>query len=150
MFIKVAKVIFENTPLNLNLHSHCLAQAVDFFCCVGTLRSPKQRAVVQVRWFKPPVGWFRACLVKNFSSLNFRHSISITHHSSLITHHSSLITHFFTLFMGPTPVSRYSVVFFFFFFSFLFFSWVGVGFSFFSFFFLFLGCRSFFFFFSWG
>ena len=59
MFIKVAKVIFENTPLNLNLHSHCLAQAVDFFCCVGTLRSPKQRAVVQVRWFKPPVGWFK-------------------------------------------------------------------------------------------
>ena len=28
---------------------------------------------------------------KHFSSLNFRHSISVTHHSSLITHHSSLI-----------------------------------------------------------
>ena len=25
--------------------------------------------------------WLRACLVKHFSSLNFRHSISITHHS---------------------------------------------------------------------
>ena len=34
---------------------------------------------------------FRACLGNHFSSLNFRHSISITHHSSLITHHSSLI-----------------------------------------------------------
>ena len=75
----------------------------------------------------------RACLDNKKSSLNFRHSISITHHSSLITHYSSLITHhsffhthlatsllfsslnFFTLFMGPTPVSRYSVFFFFFF-----------------------------------
>ena len=50
------KVIFENTPLNLNLHSHCLAQVVDFFFYVGNLRSPKQRAIIQVRWIKPPVG----------------------------------------------------------------------------------------------
>ena len=57
-------------------------------------------------------GRIRACLGKHFLSLNFRHSISITHYSSLITYHSSLITHFFTLFMGPTPVSRY--IFFFF------------------------------------
>ena len=42
-------------------------------------------------------GIFRACLNKEISSLNFRHSISITHHSQLITHHSSLITQFFTL-----------------------------------------------------
>ena len=33
----------------------------------------------------------RACLDNKKSSLNFRHSISVTHHSSLITHHSSLI-----------------------------------------------------------
>ena len=53
---------------------------------------------------------------KEFSSLNFHHSISITHHSSLITHHSFFHTHlatslyfhhsiFFTLFMSPTPVT---------------------------------------------
>ena len=46
------------------------------------------------------------------------HSISVTQFSSLITHHSFFHTHlatsflfsslnFFTLFMGPTPVSRY-------------------------------------------
>ena len=35
----------------------------------------------------------RACLDNKKSSLNFRHSIFITHHSSLITHISSLITH---------------------------------------------------------
>ena len=51
------------------------------------------------------------------------HSISVTQFSSLITHHSFFHTHlatsflfsslnFFTLFMGPTPVSRY--IFFFF------------------------------------
>ena len=71
-------------------------------------------------------------MVKHFSSLNFRHSISITHHSSLITHHSFFHTHlaisllfsslnFFTLFMGLTPISQYSVFFLFFIFLFLFF-----------------------------
>ena len=47
----------------------------------------------------------RGCLDAKISSLNFRHSISITHHSLLITHHSSLnfshpfgtITHFLSL-----------------------------------------------------
>ena len=39
----------------------------------------------------------RACLANKISSLNFRHSISITHHSSLITHHSLLITHYLSL-----------------------------------------------------
>ena len=54
------------------------------------------------------------------------HSISVTQFPSLITHHSFFHTHlatsflfsslnFFTLFMGPTPVSRYNVFSFFFF-----------------------------------
>ena len=58
---------------------------------------------------------FRGYLDHFFSSLNFRHSISITQHSSLITHHSKYHTclalllnfhHsiFFTLFVGPIPV----------------------------------------------
>ena len=66
---------------------------------------------------------FRGCLDNKKPSLNFRHSISITHHSSLITHILSLITHhsnfhirlpsssnsyhsiFLTLFMDPTTVT---------------------------------------------
>ena len=66
---------------------------------------------------------FRACLDNKKPSLNFRHSISITHHSALITHILSLITHhsnfhirlpsssnsyhsiFLTLFMDPTTVT---------------------------------------------
>ena len=59
----------------------------------------------------------RACLANKIWSLNFRHSIFITHHSifhiclpsSLSFHHSL----FFTLFGGPTPIT---VQFFFFFF----------------------------------
>ena len=70
---------------------------------------------------------FRACLGKLFSSLNFRHSISITHHSSFITHNSSLnfshpfgiITQFLSLnifhtICGLIPVSWYSYFLFFF------------------------------------
>ena len=59
-------------------------------------------------------------IITQFPSLNFRHSSLITHHSFFHTHlatsflFSSL--NFFTLFIGPTPVSRYSVFFFFFFF----------------------------------
>ena len=51
--------MFDNAPLNLNLHNYCLAQAVEFFYCVGTMRKAKQRTIVQVKWFKPPVGWFK-------------------------------------------------------------------------------------------
>ena len=44
----------------------------------------------------PKVQWLGASLANKIWSLNFRHSISITHHSSLITHHSLLTTQFFT------------------------------------------------------
>ena len=77
----------------------------------------------------PKVQWLGACLANKIWSLNFRHSISITHHSSLITYHSifhirlpsSLNFHhslFFTLFGSPR-LWRCS---FFFSFSFFFFS----------------------------
>ena len=52
---------------------------------------------------------------KLFSSLNFHHSISITHHSFFHTHLATsllfLSLNFFTLFMGPTPVSQYNFFF---------------------------------------
>ena len=58
----------------------------------------------------------RACLANKKWSLNFRHSIFITHHSFFHTHLATSLLfsslNFFTLFMGPTPVSRY--IFFFF------------------------------------
>ena len=59
---------------------------------------------------------FRGCLATIFWSLNFRHSslITLKYHvclaPSLTSHHSI----FFTLFVGPIPVTRCSFFFFFF------------------------------------
>ena len=109
------------TALFSTIHEfYCIIQTNFFFTySIFSILLPKQK--------------LRACLANKISSLNFRHSISITHHSSLITHNSSLITYhsifhirlpsslnfhhslFFTLFGGPTPVT---VQFFFFFFFF--------------------------------
>ena len=48
-------------------------------------------------------------------SLNFRQSIFITHHSFFHTHLATSLLfsslNFFTLFMGPTPISQYSFFF---------------------------------------
>ena len=49
-------VVFENIALNMNLHSHCLSQALEFFFCVGKVRKVNQRSLIQVSWSKPPEG----------------------------------------------------------------------------------------------
>ena len=58
-------------------------------------------------------------IITQFPSLNFHHSSLITHHSFFHTHLATSLLfsslNFFTLFIGPTPVSWYSVFFFFFF-----------------------------------
>ena len=55
-------------------------------------------------------------MITQFPLLNFHHSSLITHHSFFHTHLATSLLfsslNFFTLFMGPTPVSRY--IFFFF------------------------------------
>ena len=93
-------------------------------------------------------------MVTQFPLLNFHHSSLITHHSFFHTHLATSLLfsslNFFTLFMGPTLVSRYNFFFFSglalavcFFFSFLFLGWP------FSFFFFWVGagCSDFFFYF---
>ena len=61
----------------------------------------------------------RPCLVCFFSLLNFYHSIFVTHHSSLITLNTTPVWHhhsiFFTLFVGPIPVTHCRVFFIFYF-----------------------------------
>ena len=52
-------VVFENIPLNMNLHSHCLSQALEFFFCVGKVRKVNQRSLIQVSWSKLPDEWFK-------------------------------------------------------------------------------------------
>ncbi|KAL0006134.1 hypothetical protein SO802_013695 [Lithocarpus litseifolius] len=53
------KVVFENSPLNMNLHGLCLSQAIEFSFCVGKLRMVNQRFLIQVSWSKPPEGWYK-------------------------------------------------------------------------------------------
>ena len=66
---------------------------------------------------------YRGCLYSFFWSLNFHHSSLITYNSSLITHHlkhhvclaPSLTSHhsiFFTLFVGPIPITGADFFFF--------------------------------------
>ena len=40
------KVVFDNIPLNMNLHNFCLSQALDFFFCVGKARKVSQRSFI--------------------------------------------------------------------------------------------------------
>ena len=53
------RVCFENTPLNLNLHKSCINQALEFFFCVGKVRSQRQSVLIPVKWLKPPTGWMK-------------------------------------------------------------------------------------------
>ena len=52
-------VVFENIPLNMNLHNHYLSQALEFFFCVGKVRKVNQRSLIQVSWSKLPDEWFK-------------------------------------------------------------------------------------------
>ena len=53
------KVVFDNIPLNMNLHNLCLSQALEFFFCVRKVRKVNQRCFIQVSWTKPLEGWFK-------------------------------------------------------------------------------------------
>ena len=40
------RVVFDNIPLNTNLHGLCLSQAVEYFYCVGKMRKVSQRVLM--------------------------------------------------------------------------------------------------------
>ena len=52
-------MVFDNVALNPNLRKQCLNQAVEYFYCVGEIKMQRSRVVVNVRWNKPPIGWFK-------------------------------------------------------------------------------------------
>lgn len=52
-------VVFDNTPLNANLHKSCIQLAAEYFYCVGKLLRSKQYSAIPVRWHKPDEGWFK-------------------------------------------------------------------------------------------
>ena len=53
------KVMFENVPLNLNLHRFCLNEAREYFYCIAKSGRKKQLTSILVKWNKPPEKWFK-------------------------------------------------------------------------------------------
>ena len=52
-------MVFQNSPLNLNLHSLCMKVATEYFCCVGKGPASKRHFVIPICWDKPQEGWFK-------------------------------------------------------------------------------------------
>lgn len=53
------RVMYENAPLNPNLHVVCLSQATEFFFCISKIRPLKYKSTITVKWIKPPEGWHK-------------------------------------------------------------------------------------------
>ena len=49
-------MVFNNTVLNVNLHIVSKYQALEFYYCVGKLKSQRSKVVCNVSWKKPPSG----------------------------------------------------------------------------------------------
>ncbi|KAK4600149.1 hypothetical protein RGQ29_009991 [Quercus rubra] len=47
-------MVFNNTVLNVNLHIVSKYQALEFYYCVGKLKSQRSKVVCNVSWKKPP------------------------------------------------------------------------------------------------
>lgn len=52
-------MVFENIPLNTNLHKSCIQLAAEYFFCVGKPLQTKQYSAIPMRWHKPAEGWFK-------------------------------------------------------------------------------------------
>lgn len=53
------KVIFENTPPNLHLHSTCTRLATEYFYCAGKTQTLKHYTTTPVCWSKLMEGWYK-------------------------------------------------------------------------------------------
>ena len=53
------KVVFENYIPNPNLHKVCIHQGREYFYCVSKTFQAARKVAIQVRWNKPPEGWFK-------------------------------------------------------------------------------------------
>ena len=52
-------MVFQNSPLNPNLHSLCMKAATEYYYCVGKGPAFKRHSIIPVRWNKPHEGWFK-------------------------------------------------------------------------------------------
>ena len=53
------KAVFDNSPLNSKLNNLCIQTAREYFYCVSKGQKIKQQITIQVRWNRPPMGWFK-------------------------------------------------------------------------------------------
>lgn len=53
------RVVFENTPLNSNMHNTCIRQVVDYFFSARKSLQTKRIRTMQVQWFKPHESWYK-------------------------------------------------------------------------------------------
>ena len=51
--------MFENVPLNLNLHTSYLNEAREYFYCIAKSGRKKQLTSIPVKWNKPIEEWFK-------------------------------------------------------------------------------------------
>ena len=52
-------MVFQNSPLNLNLHSICMKAATEYFYCMGKWPTSKRHSIIPICWDKPQEGWFK-------------------------------------------------------------------------------------------
>ena len=52
-------MVFQNSPLNLNLLTLCMKVAIEYFYCVGKGPASKRHSIIPVCWDKPQEGWFK-------------------------------------------------------------------------------------------
>ena len=51
--------MFDNVPLNLNLHRICLNEAREYFYCIAKSGRRKHLRLLPAKWTKPPEQWFK-------------------------------------------------------------------------------------------
>ena len=50
-------MVFNNNILNENLHGVSKSQVLEYYYCLGKIRSQKSKVVCNISWKKPPTGW---------------------------------------------------------------------------------------------
>ncbi|KAL0009174.1 hypothetical protein SO802_010676 [Lithocarpus litseifolius] len=53
------KVVFENAPINPNLHLLCIQLAREYFYCVSKRQINRLCTVIPICWLRPDQGWFK-------------------------------------------------------------------------------------------
>lgn len=53
------RAVFKNSLANPKLHLSCIQVVREYFYCVSKTQRTKCNIAIQMRWFRPPLGWFK-------------------------------------------------------------------------------------------